>query len=135
MTLTPICTNPRTCTALLTLALLCGCASTPRELHVEGLDATRDIRVITHASLAEVDRMCRQLGYQAAPYPLAVIQGCALHGNGLCTVHIQAPQDSADDALRVLGHETMHCLIGDWHDDAQPVPVSAVLRHATEPAE
>lgn len=84
------------------------------------IDAEKQIRLITYESTAEVDSACRDAGYKTLPFPLTVIEGCAVWTDQACTILARGPTGGSDtDAFRVLGHEALHCFGGDWHGDMQ----------------
>ena len=36
-------------------------------------------------------------------------------GELICRVYVQRPQAVDDDSTKTLGHELLHCLLGDYH--------------------
>ncbi len=86
------------------------------------LDERRDVRLVTYDHALQVDKACRDLGYRALPFPITLIEGCAVYTETHCTIHVRKPFNPTDNtAFQVLGHEALHCFGGDWHNDRQEV--------------
>ncbi|SCZ57932.1 hypothetical protein [Thiohalomonas denitrificans] len=108
---------------------LSGCTS----IGVTSMDEQRDVRLITYESIQQVDAACRGAGYKALPFPLSIVQGCAVYTSKSCTVYARTPgNDHDEDAFRLLGHEAFHCFAGDWHHDQQKATVSIQRSRSTE---
>lgn len=52
------------------------------------------------------------------PFPLTVIPACAKWKDNTCTIIVPEPQNAHDDsAIYLLGHEVLHCFVGEFHAD------------------
>lgn len=93
-------------------ALLAGCASA---LHKQMDQET--VTVTWHrVSVLEADRMCREGGVDVMPFPLTVVPACAKWKDNTCTIIVPEPQNANDDsAIYLLGHEVLHCFVGEYH--------------------
>lgn len=95
-------------------ALLAGCAS--------ALHKQMDQKTVTvtwqRVSVLEADRTCRAEGVDVMPFPLTVIPACAKWKDNTCTIIVPEPQNAHDDsAIYLLGHEVLHCFVGEFHAD------------------
>ncbi|WP_303905657.1 hypothetical protein [Thiohalomonas denitrificans] len=119
----------RFATGFVAAVALSGCAS----IDVTSMDEQRDVRLITYKSTQQVDAACRSAGYKALPFPVSIVQGCAVYTSNSCTVYARTPSNDGDeDAFRLLGHEAFHCFAGDWHRDRQKATVRIQHSRRTE---
>jgi len=86
--------------------LLAGCAS-PQPLRQD-----RELRtvLVTVATSREAPFACGEVAEAA---------GCTyrFYDEASCVVVVPRPQDQGDTwAMRVWGHELMHCVYGQWHE-------------------
>ena len=97
----------------LMLLLLAGCTTKPYVPMPPAKSIfTSPITWIT-AESDEVRKVCDQL---YGPALIGKFHGCAYKKDGMCYIYTPAPRDESDrTAMMIIGHEALHCFIGEFH--------------------
>lgn len=77
-------------------------------------DTTLNVRIIAHHSYDDVNVALKRLFPKLKD--MTVYGFMFWRADGTCEIHMKSPSGASDtQAMRVWGHELMHCIYGQYH--------------------